>query len=119
MAIGFWFAMGLLILSNLFMNFAWFGHLKFSGESGLFKLILISWIIAFFEYILMIPAIRIASHHVTVPQLKIIQEAISLSVFVPFSLFFLKENFKWDYVWACLCILLALFFILRSKFMGS
>jgi len=119
MILGFWFAIGLLIVSNLFMNFAWFGHLKLSGEPSMIKMIFISWLIALFEYILMIPAVRIASNHVTVSQLKIIQEAISLSVFVPFSIFFLKENFKWDYVWACCCILLALFFILRSKFMGS
>ena len=119
MIVGFWFAIGLLIMSNLFMNFAWFGHLKLNSDPGIVKTIFISWGIALFEYILMLPAVRIACNHVTVAQLKIIQEAISLSVFVPFSILFLKENFKWDYVWACCCILMALFFILRSKFTGA
>lgn len=113
-----WFALVLLVLSNVFMTFAWFGHLKNHGDDMLVKVILVSWGIAFFEYILMIPAVRMASKTLTVSQIKIIQEALSLTIFIPFSVYFLKENFKWDYVAAMGCILLAVFFIFREKMFG-
>ncbi len=105
----------LLITSNVMMSFAWFGHLKTNAEDPLPMAILISWGIAFFEYVLMIPAVRLASHYFTVSQIKMVQEAISLTVFIPFTIFYMKESFKWDYVWACLCIMMALFFIFRDR----
>ncbi len=115
---GVWLSLAMLIVSNVFMTFAWFGHLRYDNEGFILKVILASWGIAFFEYLIMVPAIRIAHNYVTVSQIKIIQEAITLSVFLPFSIFYLKESFRWDYVWACLCILGAVFFIFREKITG-
>ncbi len=115
---GVWTALALLVISNVFMTFAWFGHLKYGSDDTIMKVILTSWGIAFFEYIVMVPAVRMAAQHITVSQIKIIQEAMSLSIFIPFSLYFLKEEFKWDYVWACLCIIGAVFFIFREKLMA-
>ena len=114
-----WIAIFLLINSNVMMAFAWFGHLKSHSDNPVLMAIIVSWGIAFFEYVLMIPAVRIASHTLPVSQIKIIQEAISLTVFIPFTIFFMKENFKWDYVWACLCIVMALFFIFRDRLFNS
>ena len=108
----------MLVCSNLIMTYAWFGHLRDNPDTFWFKVVLFSWSLAFFEYTLMIPAVRMASKHITVTQLKIIQEAISLTVFIPFSVFFLKESFKTDYIWACLCILGAVFLIFREKITG-
>lgn len=114
-----WFAIFLLILSNVFMSFAWFGHLRGDENTHIFKVILISWGIAFFEYLLMIPAIKLATNSgLSASHIKITQEVISLSVFIPFSIFFLKENFRWDYVWACCCIVGAVFFIFRDRITG-
>lgn len=105
----------LLVLSNLFMTVAWYGHLKKEGGYGhktLIWIILISWGIAFFEYCLMIPANRLGHGAGMSPtQLKIAQEVITISVFVPFSLIVLDEQWKWDYLWAFLCILGAVFFV--------
>lgn len=111
---------GLLVLSNIFMTFAWYGHLKGLERNHWFVAALISWGIALFEYLLQVPANRIGhASGVNVGQLKIIQEVITLSVFVPFSLLYLKEKFSYDYLWAGLCILGAVFFVFRSKLMGA
>ncbi len=107
----------LLIASNLFMTFAWYGHLKtLKGKFWLIA-VLVSWGIAFFEYMLQVPANRIghATGGLTLPQLKILQEAIALSVFVPFSIFFMNEKIGWNYLAAGLCIALAVFFIFMGK----
>ncbi|MDH4200813.1 MAG: DMT family protein [Spirochaetia bacterium] len=105
----------LLILSNVFMTFAWYAHLKKLGEQMWIVAALFSWGIALFEYLLQVPANRIGFTVLSVGQLKIIQEVITLSVFVPFSLFYLKEPLKLDYLWAGLCMVGAVFFMFRSK----
>ena len=104
----------LLIASNTFMTFAWYGHLKGRESYPLFAAIFASWGIAFFEYLLQVPANRIGFGVMTLPQLKILQEVIALSVFVPFAMLYMKESFNWNYVWACLCIVGAVFFIFRG-----
>lgn len=106
---------GLLICSNVFMTFAWYAHLKELSQKPWIIAALISWGIAFFEYILQVPANRIGHTVMTVGQLKILQEVISISVFVPFALFYLKEPLKLDYLWAGLCLLGAVFFMFREK----
>ncbi len=109
----------MLIISNIFMTFAWYGHLKNLTHSLWYHVVLISWGIAFFEYLIQVPANRIGYTALTIGQLKIIQEVITLSVFVPFSIIYLKESFKWDYVWAAFCILGAVYFIFRSGMKDS
>ena len=104
----------LLILSNVFMTFAWYAHLKELSAKPWFVAALISWGVALFEYLLQVPANRIGHTQFTVPQLKIMQEVITLSVFVPFSLFYLREPLKLDYLWAGLCLLGAAFFMFRG-----
>lgn len=107
---------GLLCLSNIFMTFAWYGHLKsLSGKPWIIAA-LVSWGIALFEYLLQVPANRIGYSVMNVGQLKILQEVITLSLFVPFSFYYLKEPLKLDYLWAGLCMLGAVYFIFRSKF---
>ncbi len=97
------------------MTFAWYAHLKnLSGKPWLIA-VLVSWGIAFFEYLLQVPANRIGHNVMTIGQLKILQEVITLSIFVPFALFYLKEKLTLDYLWAALCIAGAVFFIFRSK----
>lgn len=103
----------LLIASNIFMTFAWYGHLKYT-DVPLWKVILISWGIAFFEYCLMVPANRMGYLQFTGAQLKIMQEAITLVVFGFFSLLYLKEEFRWNYGVAFLFILLAVFFAFKK-----
>jgi uncharacterized protein (DUF486 family) len=105
----------LLALSNLFMAFAWYGHLKHVGNTPLYMAILLSWGIAFFEYCLQVPANRVGFTIMSVPQLKILQEVISLGVFVPFAVFYLNAEFKLDYLWAALCILGAVYFAFRPS----
>ena len=106
---------GLLLLSNVFMTFAWYAHLKeLSGKPWLVAA-LISWGIALFEYLLQVPANRIGHTALSVGQLKIMQEIITLSVFVPFAALYLKEPVKLDYLWAGLCILGAAYFVFRDK----
>lgn len=104
----------LLTISNVFMTFAWYGHLKSLKESPLWIVILISWGIAFAEYCFQVPANRLGSAYFTLPQLKIIQEVITLLVFAGFSLWYMKLPMKLDYLWASLCMLGAVFFIFRS-----
>ena len=103
----------LLICSNVFMTFAWYGHLKNLSDKPWYLAALLSWSIAFFEYMLMVPANRIGHTVMSVGQLKIMQEVITLSVFVPFALLYLKEPFKMDYVYAGLCMLGAVYFMFR------
>lgn len=107
----------LLGLSNIFMTFAWYGHLKNLSNKPLIIAVLFSWIIAFFEYTLQVPANRIGHKLLNVGQLKIIQEVITLSIFVPFSFFYMKEKLSMDYLYAGFCILGAVFFIFRTKIM--
>ena len=109
---------GLLCCSNVFMTFAWYGHLKnVSGRPWLIAA-LISWGIALFEYLLQVPANRIGHQAMNVGQLKILQEIITLTIFVPFSLFYLREKMDLDYLWAGLCLLAAVFFLFRKKVLG-
>lgn len=108
----------MLTASNIFMTFAWYGHLKNHKHSFWFIVVLISWGIAFFEYLIQVPANRIGNEVMTVAQLKILQEIISLTIFIPFTVFFMNEKLTWDYLWASLCILGAVFFIFRSKFIS-
>lgn len=100
----------LLIISNVFMTFAWYGHLKFKG-TPLWEVILISWLIAFFEYCFQVPANRIGSYEFTAAQLKIIQEVITLTVFGVFSVMYLKQQFQWNYLAAFGCLIAAVFFV--------
>ncbi len=112
---------GLLVLSNLFMTFAWYWHLRKTptGEQGLGSLpciILASWGIAFFEYAIMVPANRLGSASgLSVPQLKIIQEVITVCVFLPFVMFYIGEKWRWDYLWAMLCMVGAVYFVNRGS----
>ena len=110
------FTIGMLSLSNVFMTFAWYGHLKNLGHKPWLVAALISWGIALFEYLLQVPANRVGYQVMSVGQLKILQEVITLLVFVPFSIFFLREQLKWDYLWAGICLLGAVFFMFRSRF---
>lgn len=109
----------LLTLSNVFMTFAWYAHLKELNHKPWLVAALASWGIAFFEYLLQVPGNRIGYTVMSVAQLKILQEVVTLSVFVPFALLYLKEPLKLDYLWAALCILGAVFFIFRSKLAGA
>ncbi|MBU2492885.1 MAG: DMT family protein [Bacteroidetes bacterium] len=104
----------LLVLSNIFMTFAWYAHLKNLSTKPLIIAIAVSWGLAFFEYVLQVPANRIGHSELNLSQLKIMQEVITLSVFVPFSIFYMGESIKLDYIWAGLCMLGAVYFIFRS-----
>lgn len=106
----------LLIASNVFMTMAWYGHLKNLATAPWYTAAVISWGIALLEYLLQVPANRIGFQQAgySVAQLKIIQEVITLSVFVPFATLYLGEPLKWDYLWAGLCLVGAVFFIFRS-----
>jgi uncharacterized protein (DUF486 family) len=109
-------SISLLILSNVFMTFAWYAHLKELSAKPWLLAALASWGIALFEYLLQVPANRIGYTVMSVGQLKIMQEVITLGVFVPFAIFYLKEPLKLDYLWAGLCLLGAAYFAFRSKF---
>jgi uncharacterized protein (DUF486 family) len=106
---------GLLFISNLFMTFAWYAHLKDMKSKPLLLAIAISWGIAFFEYLFQVPANRIGSTALSLPQLKILQEVITLSVFAPFALFYMKVPLTWNYAWAGLCLLGAVYFIFKPQ----
>lgn len=103
----------LLTISNIFMTFAWYGHLK-HRETVLWKVILISWGIAFFEYCFMVPANRIGYNTFTAPQLKVIQEVITLTVFAGFSVLYLREEFKWNYAVGFGLIVAAVFVVFKK-----
>ncbi len=109
-------SVGLLICSNIFMTFAWYAHLKELNNKPWIIAALVSWGIALFEYLLQVPANRIGYTALNVGQLKILQEVITLMVFVPFSVFYLREPLKLDYLWAGLCLVGAVYFAFRSKF---
>ncbi len=104
----------LLIASNVFMTFAWYAHLKDMRSKPLLLAVAVSWGIAFFEYLLQVPANRIGYTVLTLPQLKILQEVITLSVFVPFAILFMKTPLNWNFLFASLCLVGAVFFIFRS-----
>ena len=104
----------LLLASNIFMTLAWYGHLRSLAAAPWTVAALVSWGIAFFEYMLQVPANRIGHTEFNVGQLKIMQEVITLTVFLPFAMLYLKEPFKLDYVWAALCMVGAVYFIFRS-----
>ena len=105
---------GLLMLSNVFMTFAWYAHLKNLSAQPWWIAVLVSWAIALLEYIFQVPANRIGFEYFTLGQLKITQEVITLSVFIPFAVFYMGEPFKTDYIWAGLCLLGAVFFMFRE-----
>ena len=104
----------LLVASNVFMTFAWYGHLKNLNTRPWYIAAFVSWGIALFEYLLQVPANRIGYTEMTLPQLKMLQEVITLTVFVPFAVFYMKQPLKLDYLWAALCILGAVYFIFRT-----
>lgn len=113
-------AVAMLVMSNTFMTFAWYWHLKFQrqGENSwpLLAIILVSWGIALAEYMIAVPANRIgASAGLNVAQLKIIQEVVTVCVFVPFMLLFMGEKWRWDYLWAFLCMVGAVYFVNRAR----
>ncbi|HEY6967258.1 MAG TPA: DMT family protein [Burkholderiales bacterium] len=105
---------GLLVASNVFMTFAWYAHLKELSAKPWWIAALASWGIALFEYLFQVPANRIGYTELSLPQLKIMQEAITLTVFVPFAILYMDQPLKLDYLWASLCILGAVFFIFRG-----
>lgn len=113
----------LLICSNIMMTFAWYGFLRKPGEtqdSSFWKLILLSWGLAFFEYCFMVPANHTGREWgLSLAQLKIMQEVITLMVFVPFMMFFMGEQWKWDYLWAFFCIMGAVFFVNREALFSA
>ena len=105
----------LLLAANVFMTFAWYGHLRNMASAPWYGAALVSWGIALFEYLLQVPANRIGYTQFSVAQLKIMQEVITLTVFVPFAVFYLNEPLKLDYLWAALCMVGAVYFIFRSS----
>ena len=104
----------LLTASNVFMTFAWYAHLKELSAKPWWVAALVSWGIALFEYLLQVPANRIGYTQLSLPQLKILQEAITLGVFVPFAVLYMKQPVKLDYLWASLCIVGAVYFVFRG-----
>lgn len=109
-----WKTVLLLVLSNVFMTFAWYAHLKELNHKPWLIAVLISWGIAFFEYLIQVPANRIGYTELSLGQLKIIQEVITLSVFVPFAVFYMHQPMKLDYLWAGPCLLGAVYFVFRN-----
>ena len=104
----------LLIASNVFMTFAWYAHLRNLGDRKWYVAALASWGIALFEYLLQVPANRIGYTQLSLSQLKIMQEAITLTVFVPFAVYYMKQPMKLDYLWAAFCVMGAVYFVFRK-----
>lgn len=104
----------LLILANLFMTFAWYAHLKELGHKPWYIAAVFSWMVALIEYLLQVPANRMAYGQLSLPQLKILQEVLSLAVFAPFCLLYMKQPLSLNYLWACLCLMGAVYFIFKS-----
>ena len=104
----------LLAASNVFMTIAWYGHLKNLASRAWYIAAIVSWGIALFEYLLQVPANRIGYGHFSLAQLKIVQEVITLSVFVPFAVIYMNEPLRLDYLWASLCLMGAIYFIFRA-----
>jgi uncharacterized protein (DUF486 family) len=109
----------LLVCSNVFMTFAWYAHLRNLADRKWYLAAVASWAIAFFEYLLQVPANRIGYTALTLPQLKILQELITLTVFVPFAVLYMRQSVKLDYLWAALCMLGAVYFMFRSGAHGQ
>ncbi len=105
---------GLLILSNTFMTFAWYAHLRNLSDRKWYVAAVVSWSIAFFEYLFQVPANRIGYQVLTLGQLKMIQEIVTLSVFVPFAVFYMKQPPRLDFLWAALCMVGAAYFMFRA-----
>ena len=105
----------LLIASNVFMTFAWYAHLRNLSDRKWYVAALASWGIALFEYLLQVPANRIGYTALTLPQLKILQEVITLSVFVPFAIFYMRQQLRLDFLWAGLCLMGAVYFMFREQ----
>jgi uncharacterized protein len=105
---------GLLVCSNIFMTFAWYAHLRNLSARPWYVAVAVSWSIALFEYLLQVPANRIGYTRLDLGQLKILQEAIALTVFVPFAVLYMRQPLKLDYLWACLCLMGAVFFMFRA-----
>jgi uncharacterized protein (DUF486 family) len=112
-------SIALLMVSNVFMTFAWYAHLRELNSKPWIVAALASWGIALFEYLFQVPANRIGYTVLGVGQLKMLQEIITLAVFVPFAIYYMKEPLKLDYLWAGLCVLGAVFFVFRSKWFGT
>jgi uncharacterized protein (DUF486 family) len=104
----------LLTCSNIFMTFAWYAHLKDLASKPVLVAVLVSWSIAFFEYLIQVPANRIGHTALNLGQLKIIQEVIALSVFVPFAVYYMKQPLSWNYGYAALCLAAAVYFVFRG-----
>ena len=104
----------LLVCSNIFMTFAWYAHLRDLSAKPWFIAVLVSWGIAFFEYTLQVPANRIGFRSLDLGQLKILQEVVTLTVFVPFAIFYMKQPFRTDFIWAGVCLLGAVYFMFRG-----
>ncbi|HBH53024.1 MAG TPA: hypothetical protein DDY91_14145 [Planctomycetaceae bacterium] len=110
-----WQTIGLLLLSNVFMTFAWYAHLRDLKEKPWWIAAIASWGIALFEYLLQVPANRIGYQQMSLAQLKILQEVITLSVFVPFSVLYMGQPLRRDFLWAALCLVGAVYFVFREK----
>ena len=109
-----WQTVVLLMISNVFMTFAWYAHLRDLRARPLIVAVIVSWGIAFFEYLLQVPANRIGYSALELSQLKILQEAITLTVFVPFAVLYMRQPIKLDFLWAGLCLVGAVYFIFRA-----
>lgn len=109
------YPIALLFVSNIFMTFAWYGHLKYIGTKPLIMAILVSWGVAFFEYCFQVPANRMGCLVYTLPQLKIMQEVITMTILAGFSVFVMKEKLSLNYLFAALCMVGAVFFIFRGN----
>lgn len=109
-----WPTVGLLVCSNIFMTFAWYAHLRHMPERAWYVAALLSWGVALFEYLLQVPANRLGYGLLSLAQLKILQEVITLAVFIPFAVFYMQQPVKRDYLWAGLCLLGAVYFMFRT-----
>jgi uncharacterized protein len=105
----------LLTLSNVFMTYAWYGHLRTLNDRKWYVAAVVSWAIALFEYLLQVPANRMGFTVLTLPQLRMLQEVISLAVFVPFSVYYMRQPMRLDFLWAALCLVGAVYFMFRSQ----
>lgn len=110
----FWRTTTLLVFSNVFMTFAWYGHLRTMSSRPWIVAALVSWGIALFEYLLQVPANRVGATTMTLPQLKMLQEVITLSVFVPFTVIYMRQQVRLDFLWAALCMVGAVYFTFRG-----
>ena len=108
-----WISIGLLTVSNVFMTFAWYAHLRDLSGRPWYLAAIASWAIALFEYLLQVPANRIGFETMSLAQLKILQEVITLSVFVPFAIFYMRQPLNWNFVWAGCCLMGAVYFMFR------